>query len=115
MTLPEESMKKIDDGGPAFPVMWDYAENETGMSLRDWFAGECHPSEIDAMMPTTCGEMRDLMIREGIIPASRRNNSYAPDSYNESDKIRLRIKLRWNYADAMIRARAPSQDGGNHE
>ena len=28
------------DGGPAFPVMWDYADNETGMSLRDWFAGQ---------------------------------------------------------------------------
>ena len=29
-----------DDGGPAYPVMWDYAENETGMTLRDYFAGQ---------------------------------------------------------------------------
>jgi hypothetical protein len=28
------------NGGPAFPVMWDYADNETGMTLRDWFAGQ---------------------------------------------------------------------------
>ena len=33
-------MTKIKNGGPAFPVMWDFAENETGMSLRDWFAGQ---------------------------------------------------------------------------
>lgn len=25
---------------PAFPVQWDYAANETGMTLRDWFAGQ---------------------------------------------------------------------------
>lgn len=27
-----------NDGGPAFPVPWETANN--GMSLRDWFAGQ---------------------------------------------------------------------------
>ena len=28
-------MTRTNDGGPAYPVPWEYAENETGMSLRD--------------------------------------------------------------------------------
>ena len=34
---------KIEDGGPAFPVdgaAFEYVGVETGMSLRDWFAGQ---------------------------------------------------------------------------
>jgi hypothetical protein len=31
--------KTKDDGGPAFPSQWDDNDNE-GMSLRDWFAGQ---------------------------------------------------------------------------
>ena len=34
MTTPD---KKIDDGGPAFPSSF---VPETGMSMRDWFAGQ---------------------------------------------------------------------------
>ncbi len=43
------------DGGPAFPVLSDYAPNGQlvaggtyGMSLRDWFAGHAQPADIEA-------------------------------------------------------------------
>ena len=32
-------MTKPYDGGPAFPPMHDPKTHESGMSLRDWFAG----------------------------------------------------------------------------
>lgn len=37
------SESKRDDGGPAFPisVQPDFQYAEAGMSLRDWFAGQC--------------------------------------------------------------------------
>lgn len=31
---------KIDDGGQAFPSSGDYGSQLSGMSLRDWFAGQ---------------------------------------------------------------------------
>lgn len=31
-------MTKIDDGGPAFPM--SSVDSQTGMSLREWFAGQ---------------------------------------------------------------------------
>lgn len=33
-------MSKIDDGGTAFPVVSDIFGHHSGMSLRDWFAGQ---------------------------------------------------------------------------
>lgn len=35
-------MSKINDGGPAFPVVYDSncPSVDMGMSLRDWFAGQ---------------------------------------------------------------------------
>lgn len=33
-------MSKIEDGGPAFPVTAGNNVFATGMSLRDWFAGQ---------------------------------------------------------------------------
>ena len=39
-------MSEVNDGGPAFPV---YTEVRfSGMSLRDWFAGQALPAVIDA-------------------------------------------------------------------
>ncbi|WP_395451155.1 hypothetical protein ACHMW7_16010 [Aminobacter sp. UC22_36] len=31
---------KIEDGGPAFPVLYGQTNGLDGMSLRDWFAGQ---------------------------------------------------------------------------
>ena len=33
-------MKEVGDGGPAFPVKWHNGEQQSGMTLRDWFAGQ---------------------------------------------------------------------------
>lgn len=33
-------MSKIDDGGPAFPMATVDGWVQTGMTLRDWFAGQ---------------------------------------------------------------------------
>jgi hypothetical protein len=46
-------MSKTDDGGPAFPVTWDFVDGETGMSLRDWFAGQALAGL--AAMDADCG------------------------------------------------------------
>lgn len=35
---PNEDAVSAPHNPPAFPVQWEYAANETGMSLRDWFA-----------------------------------------------------------------------------
>jgi len=32
--------EKINDGGPAFPVLYGQTNGLDGMSLRDWFAGQ---------------------------------------------------------------------------
>ena len=40
-------MSKIEDGGPAFPredYQSDQAPGQSGMSLRDWFAGQIFAS-----------------------------------------------------------------------
>ena len=42
-------MKTIDDGGPAFPLNSDGQmefDGSTGMTLRDWFAGQALPAII---------------------------------------------------------------------
>lgn len=36
----------MKDGGPAFPVMLPHAQDDRGMSLRDWFAGLALMGEI---------------------------------------------------------------------
>ena len=33
-------VKEVGDGGPAFPVKWQNGEQQPGMTLRDWFAGQ---------------------------------------------------------------------------
>jgi hypothetical protein len=79
----------INDGGPAFPLQdWDECihsrRTETGMTLRDWFAGQAlagfaaNPRMIDSRSPAT-----------------------------------LEIVSEWSFeaADAMIKARKEVQHG----
>ena len=50
-------MSKANDGGPAFPVdnaamdgqggVWKHAVGLTGMTLRDWFAGQALPEMME--------------------------------------------------------------------
>jgi hypothetical protein len=83
-------MTEINDGGPAFPMLvqsWNgniSAEAE-GMTLRDWFAGQC-------------------------IPAMSETNPHLPgdraDGWPDPASLAAR-RARWAYlqADAMIAAR----------
>jgi hypothetical protein len=59
-----ETSAPIEDGGPAFPLQdWDECihsrRTETGMTLRDWFAGQAlagfaaNPRMIDSRSPAT--------------------------------------------------------------
>lgn len=99
-------MTKIKNGGPAFPVMWDFAENETGMSLRDWFAAHAdQPGRAEIIsaaglkyqtaegpyldIPDRCGVSFDVWWRE--MP--------------QAERFRLCAKVRYEMADAMIAAR----------
>jgi hypothetical protein len=50
-------MSKINDGGPAFPVLYGQTNGQDGMSLRDWFAAtidglseECAPDVGEALV-----------------------------------------------------------------
>ena len=92
-------MTARDDGGPAFPTI-----DSNGMTLRDWFAGNCPESWLDLMTPTTLGEVRDAMIDRNLIPPNRKDFDVTR-SYTRKDRIDLYIALRYEYADAMVAAR----------
>ena len=66
-------MSTIDDGGPAFPVP-AHCMGVDGMSLLDWYAGQClalahadyqkgiHQSELKAMFGERCGLERHEIV-----------------------------------------------------
>ena len=69
--MSSETAAKIDDGGPAFPVLYGQTNGADGMTLRDWFAGQAlasldwatreTPCEKDAK---ACYDMADAMLQE---------------------------------------------------
>jgi hypothetical protein len=74
-------MSKPDDGGPAFPMHPDLSlhdNNHTGMSLRDWFAGQALSTLVA-------------------------NDIANPHSF--SDKGETIAGAAYEIADAMLRAR----------
>jgi hypothetical protein len=81
---------KINDGGSAFPVHANHAVidgrvvsiHETGMTLRDWFAGQATEEDIEAH---TGGDIH-------------------PQTGRLYDQ-RTREQAKYAYADAMIAAR----------
>lgn len=46
-------MTTKDTGGPAFPPMHDPNTHESGMSLRDWFAGKALMGMMASRNPTS--------------------------------------------------------------
>lgn len=63
-------MTCIHDGGPAFPPFHDPQSHASGMTLRDWFAGQAlvgllaHPSdENPADMPYAAYKLADAMLK----------------------------------------------------
>ena len=79
---------QIDDGGRAFPLHAHFGSSgelptpNTGMSLRDWFAGQATEADIEAHLGGT------------ISPQT--GNAYG---------CRAREQAKCAYADAMIAAR----------
>ena len=52
----ENVMTKIDDGGPAFPVVDLSKTRYSGMSLRAWFAGEAMKGFAHGLHIPSCDE-----------------------------------------------------------
>lgn len=87
--------KKIDDGGHAYPVCFEGGQNNgdspyfhTGMSLRDWFAGQVLPNVLNQVMALDSAEYGSIAVRLG--------------AANSRSLIGL---MAYEYADAMIAAR----------
>lgn len=88
---------EIKDGGPAFPQgqsIGDISSVEGGMSLRDYFA---------AHAPVTCIDANQSLLQQ---PDAAR---FATCDHDGAMPMPLIIKelvrLRWEYADAMLAAR----------
>lgn len=84
-----------DNGGPAFPIITGGYIQFSGMTLRDWFAGQA---------PEPTKEWLDTMYRfdSALNP---HNDSYKPKRRTTAELI-----AAWKYevADAMIETRAQS-------
>ena len=78
-------MTQPNDGGPAFPQGYREAGGHSGMSLRDWYAGQALSS----------------------IPLRSWDYLSAED-----DKVRAWATLAYAVADAMLTARSPAPEGG---
>jgi hypothetical protein len=82
-------MSAKDNGGPAFPVADDVAQSNSGMTLRDWFAGQAmsNPELVDG-----CASNRLL------------DEWFGKGSCN-IDSAKVAAKQAYRYADAMLEAR----------
>jgi hypothetical protein len=80
--------KEIEDGGPAFPqnlpddFVWRLPGDPGGMSIRDWFAGQC--------LSGLCSLGKNL------------EDSNATDECTQSDVV---ATTAYYIADAMLKAR----------
>ena len=83
---------KPNDGGPAFPIETTATPYASGLSIRDWFAGQ-------ALEPP---ESWLRMMRE----VDRARNPHN-DSYKPSPRTDFQLVAEWKYAhaDAMIAER----------
>ena len=56
---------KVSDGGPAFPLPLggETSEGMQGISIRDWFAGQCLPILIDLSQR---GMLKDEDLPDGL-------------------------------------------------
>ncbi len=75
------------------------------VTLRDYFAAHCPAEEIEDRMPNTVGEVAELLKSRGIIKAW----TDIINAYSSEDIWKLRIALRYEYADAMIKTRNEQQ------
>jgi hypothetical protein len=92
-------MTKQDDGGPAFPVLWDVKTDNPlateGMSLRDKFAGDA--------LQGIAGRLVDVHISDVTDAASRANEVISVSLSQKTAKQAAVIAYR--LADAMLKQR----------
>ena len=110
------SVPRAKDGGPAFPHPEIHdsfpresgAQNhclaERGLSARDYFAIHVSDAELEPLMPKVVGDMRDELILRGIIPPESKKWDVL-NSYTRADVRKLRVALRYEFADQMLAAR----------
>ncbi len=89
-----------DYGGPAFPYSMPETERYSactysGMSLRDWLAGQAPLHDISQMIPNKIEDMEKAL---GLEPGT-----YVPHEHY----MPFIVTLRWRWADAMLSARNP--------
>lgn len=88
------------DGGPAFPREGNtpahskHVCSQSGMSLRDWFAGQAPHQEVDAIIGQTVREASQFL---GIAETEYKCEIHYPKACG---------KARYQWADAMLAARA---------
>ena len=88
-------MSEFNDGGPAFPLQnWDAIihapRNETGMTLRDYFAAAVSVYEIYDLIPSSIGKCAAFI---GVSIEEYK----APTHYKH-----VLAKARYMWADAML-------------
>ena len=77
--------------------------SETPISRRDYLAIHACDEEIDRIMPSTFGDIADELNRRGIIKYNRHTDDVCY-AYKDYHVQMLRRLVRYEYADAMIRA-----------
>lgn len=92
----------MKNGGPAFPhpnttfssreEALNWQKEFSGMSLRDWFAGQAPSAEINDITPATVKECAEYIGISDI-------------SYRPTDYKKVLAKARYEWADAMLAAR----------
>ena len=98
-------MSKVNDGGAAYPTDWQqpngrggyYHNTESGMTLRDWFAGQAMNSAI---------EDYTLKCRSGNAHGKPCLPNFADTSNGQADEV---AKIAFALADAMIKERNRAQ------
>jgi hypothetical protein len=106
------TMNEHDDGGAAFPTLGNTGETadlapdpaKTGMSLRDWFAGQANIDYEDDFPGSSAG-YREAAKEMGLKPCKREDGFWAWVKFT----ARFEAILRYAKADAMLAERAKGE------
>lgn len=89
---------------PAFPVQWEFAANETGMSLRDWFASQADQPGVSEIV-SAAGHTTDGFWVEVSGQAEKLKFNDWWNGLPLSERCLLSSRVRYALADAMLAAR----------